>query len=106
MREIARSAAGRVLAVRVSEEGEGRDRVQLWASANWHQHLKMEISPMEGKRRFCGVAWHPENPLEVILSSQSTVVKDMIKPSRQFFKGVCFEEKYTPGIAETRDFPF
>ena len=43
--------------------------MQLWASANWHWHLKTEISPMEGKRRFRGVAWHPKNPLDIMLST-------------------------------------
>ena len=56
--------------VEMDEGGdEEADRVQLWTSGNWHWYLKCEIRPPKGARRFVVVGWHPERPLELVLST-------------------------------------
>ncbi|VDC02341.1 unnamed protein product [Peniophora sp. CBMAI 1063] len=69
------SADGNVLAVWIEGQDEEKDRVQLWTSGNWHWYFKCEIRPPKGARRFVDVGWHPEQPLELVLSTSDAVLR-------------------------------
>ncbi|KAG5640485.1 hypothetical protein DXG03_008338, partial [Asterophora parasitica] len=75
VRELSWSSDSNVLAIWIERE-EG-DIVQLWTTGNYHWYLKHEIiapaAPGQSGK-FTSVAWHPENALQIILTTRSTNV--------------------------------
>ncbi|PFH52192.1 hypothetical protein AMATHDRAFT_74468 [Amanita thiersii Skay4041] len=59
-------------------EREEGDLVQLWTTGNYHWYLKQEIpAPSQMDRtgtQFTSVNWHPENPRQLFLSTDSEVI--------------------------------
>ncbi|KAG8966010.1 hypothetical protein FRC05_002930 [Tulasnella sp. 425] len=75
VKEFAWNADSTILAAWI--ERDDGDAVQLWTTGNWHWYLKQEISapsPEDGSTpRFTAVAWHPEQPLRIVMTSPAHV---------------------------------
>ncbi|KAI9454947.1 IkappaB kinase complex IKAP component [Russula earlei] len=73
VKEVCWSADSSVLLVWIEEDA--GDAVQLWTTGNYHWYLKQEIAclPAEGGR-YTSVAWHPEKPLLVLLTTKTHVI--------------------------------
>ncbi|KAI0278772.1 IKI3 family-domain-containing protein [Russula aff. rugulosa BPL654] len=49
--------------------------VQLWTSGNYHWYLKQEITaPSSEGGRYTSVTWHPENPLQILLTTKTKLI--------------------------------
>ncbi|KIL68708.1 hypothetical protein M378DRAFT_8174 [Amanita muscaria Koide BX008] len=72
VRELLWNAESTVLTLWI--EKEKGDLVQLWTTSNYHWYLKQEIAASNESGRFTSVNWHPENPNQLILSTNSAVV--------------------------------
>ncbi|EEB98199.1 hypothetical protein MPER_02337, partial [Moniliophthora perniciosa FA553] len=69
VKEVSWNSDSNVLTVWIERE-EGDDLVQLWTTGNYHWYLKQEIAG-----RFTSVTWHPENAMELILTTSSGVTR-------------------------------
>ncbi|EJD52142.1 IKI3-domain-containing protein [Auricularia subglabra TFB-10046 SS5] len=73
VRQLTWSCDSSILAVWI--ERTGGDVVQLWTMGNYHWYLKHEISANRyGDLRFTCVAWHSEDPLRILLLTESKLV--------------------------------
>ncbi|KAF8504860.1 IkappaB kinase complex IKAP component [Russula emetica] len=73
VKEVCWSADSNVLLVWI-EEDDG-DTVQLWTTGNYHWYLKQEITaPSSEDGRYTSVTWHPENPLQILLTTKTKVI--------------------------------
>ncbi|KAG8994650.1 hypothetical protein FRB94_009752 [Tulasnella sp. JGI-2019a] len=77
VREMDWSSDSMILAVWV--ERDDVDVVQLWTSNNYHWYLKQELSapPADmdvGSRRLTSMSWHAEDPLRLVMTSQSQII--------------------------------
>ncbi|KAF8522598.1 IkappaB kinase complex IKAP component [Hysterangium stoloniferum] len=73
VRELAWNADSSILSIWVERETE--DVVQLWTTGNYHWYLKLEIpARSDNVRRFTSVTWHPEDPVRLILSTNSSII--------------------------------
>ncbi|ESK87867.1 pol ii transcription elongation factor [Moniliophthora roreri MCA 2997] len=69
VKEVGWSSDSNVLTVWIERE-EGDDLVQLWTTGNYHWYLKQEIAG-----HFTSVTWHPENAMELILTTSSSITR-------------------------------
>ncbi|KAG6856745.1 hypothetical protein H0H87_001089 [Tephrocybe sp. NHM501043] len=76
VRELSWSSDSNVLAIWI--EREDGDVVQFWTMGNYYWYLKQEIeapaSPGQ-PGRFTSVAWHPEQALNIILTTKTGVIQ-------------------------------
>lgn len=73
VKEVCWSADSNVLLVWI-EEDDG-DTVQLWTTGNYHWYLKQEIAaPSSEGGRYTSVTWHPENSLQILLTTKTKVI--------------------------------
>ncbi|KIM33145.1 hypothetical protein M408DRAFT_149581 [Serendipita vermifera MAFF 305830] len=70
IKDMSWSCDSEILAVWVSRKG--IDVVQLWTTGNWHWYLKLELHPL-GSPRFLSMAWHPEHPRTLVLTSEASI---------------------------------
>ncbi|KAG6839915.1 hypothetical protein C0991_010395 [Blastosporella zonata] len=76
VRELTWSSDSNVLAIWI-ERDEG-DVVQLWTMGNYYWYLKQEIEAPaveDQPGRFTSVAWHPEQALHIILTTQTALIQ-------------------------------
>ncbi|KAI0030870.1 IKI3 family-domain-containing protein [Vararia minispora EC-137] len=73
VRELGWSAGGGVFSVWISRKD--ADAVQLWTTGNYHWYLKQELTPPPGRTRFSSVAWHPEDAMRMLLTTDDTFVE-------------------------------
>ncbi|KAF9262678.1 pol II transcription elongation factor [Marasmius fiardii PR-910] len=75
VRELTWNANSNILAVWIERE-EG-DLIQLWTTGNYHWYLKQEIAAASSPSstvHFTSVSWHPENAMELILTTSSDII--------------------------------
>ncbi|GLB37914.1 hypothetical protein LshimejAT787_0409650 [Lyophyllum shimeji] len=76
VRELSWSSDSNVLAIWI--ETDEVDIVQLWTTGNYHWYLKQEITApaTDGEPgRFTSVEWHPEQALQILLTTRSRLVQ-------------------------------
>ncbi|KAK1230942.1 putative elongator complex protein 1 [Marasmius sp. AFHP31] len=76
VRELAWNSDSNIVAVWI-ERNEG-DLVQLWTTGNYHWYLKHEVAARSlgsSGVHFTSIAWHPENPMELILTTPSQIIR-------------------------------
>ncbi|KAF5365923.1 hypothetical protein D9758_006686 [Tetrapyrgos nigripes] len=75
VKEVGWASDSNVLSVWI-ERDEG-DLVQLWTTGNYHWYLKQEISATSKSSHpvhFTSVGWHPENALQLILTTSTEII--------------------------------
>ncbi|KAI9441755.1 IKI3 family-domain-containing protein [Lactarius indigo] len=74
VKEVCWSADSNVLLVWIEEDA--GDTVQLWTIGNYHWYLKQEIAAphTSGSGRFTSVTWHPENALQMLLTTKTEII--------------------------------
>ncbi|KAI0061864.1 IkappaB kinase complex, IKAP component [Artomyces pyxidatus] len=75
VREVCWSSDSNVLAVWIEEDS--GDVVQLWTMGNYHWYLKHEVAATSTgtqPARFTSVSWHPENALQLLLTTKTQVI--------------------------------
>lgn len=74
VKEVCWSADSNVLLVWIEEDA--GDTVQLWTTGNYHWYLKQEIAapPTSEGGRFTSVIWHPENALQMLLTTKTEII--------------------------------
>ncbi|KAH9039879.1 IkappaB kinase complex IKAP component, partial [Lactarius pseudohatsudake] len=74
VKEVCWSADSNVLLVWIEEDAV--DIVQLWTTGNYHWYLKQEIAapPTSEGGRFTSVTWHPENALQILLTTKTEII--------------------------------
>ncbi|KAH8994552.1 Elongator complex protein 1 [Lactarius akahatsu] len=74
VKEVCWSADSNVLLVWIEEDAV--DIVQLWTTGNYHWYLKQEIAapPTSEGGRFTSVTWHPENALQMLLTTKTEII--------------------------------
>ncbi|KAG7091295.1 hypothetical protein E1B28_010341 [Marasmius oreades] len=74
VREMIWNADSNILGVWI--ERQGGDLVQLWTTGNYHWYLKQEIATTSlSSSHFTSVTWHPENAMELILTTSSDIIR-------------------------------
>ncbi|KAK7052844.1 putative elongator complex protein 1 [Paramarasmius palmivorus] len=68
VKEVSWNSDSNILAIWLEREG-SEDLVQLWTTGNYHWYLKQEVA---GK--FNSLTWHPENAMELILTTPSGII--------------------------------
>ncbi|KAJ7125399.1 IKI3 family-domain-containing protein [Mycena epipterygia] len=76
VKELSWSSDSNVLGLWI-EKDEG-DIFQLWTTSNYHWYLKHEMAAQPsspGPGRFTSIEWHPEQALQVVLTTASSIIQ-------------------------------
>ncbi len=83
----------------ISRRADQPPLVQLWSMKNYRYYLKQEIfSHKQGRRRFQGFRWHPEQPLTIYLLGESKQYRSHFSRKEvDFLIRLCSDQKLRMG---------